>query len=795
MCGEPEQQSGNSPSNTCENVLSNSQGSTTHNSMEVLNEQEGDPISELLELAAENDLEGFKEAIKDDKARTFGFGSWYSRKSGTTRMVLEQRNPAMIASLYGSVDVLKYILGLCDSYGQINMACGSDGSTALHCAAAGGSLRAIETVKLLLEHGADLNVVDAQGRRPADVIASFPRLKHVKETLEIILEVASEATIFPRIDIFERLECDEPFQSLDFNRSSVVGDDDVLPVAISSSSGTSSQSPSSSPRESDKCTAKEGNEKSREYPIDPSIPDIKNSMYTTDEFRMFSFKIRPCSRAYSHDWTECPFVHPGENARRRDPRRYHYSCVPCPDFRKGSCRRGDACEYAHGVFECWLHPAQYRTRLCKDGTDCARRVCFFAHKTHELRPLYVSSGSSITSPRDVTTMSPPPGPGSPSSSLMMSSFSLSNNAVVQVNHGTTPCLSPSSSPANSLSGAWSSSSNLPPLHLPGMSLHASRLRSALNARDLSLDDLGRMSEFDGQILSETSSISSQALSTQARLNAAIAASASGTSSSRVGQYKGLEVSVSPTNLEDIFASEMVSSPQSTMHDSLMIETQMKPSSQAFMSISDQMQIQMQRQTALESLVQGSPKHYTATQTLGLSEFNLQCPPNLYPSTQTLTLSEPNLQGSPRQYSLTQSPSYNLGSLGRMSSFGGLDVDKKTSNGGALKPGLLAVQASFSQGDKKSHSSRELGANSPLCGWGSPTGKLEWGMQREDLSRFKKSSSFDLRERQEEAWVETIVKEESGINASVSEDCASSRDADLSVLGSWMENMHLDQIVA
>ncbi|CAA6654769.1 unnamed protein product [Spirodela intermedia] len=95
---------------------------------------------------------------------------------------------------------------------------------------------------------------------------------------------------------------------------------------------------------------------------------------------MYTFKVKPCSRAYSHDWTECPFVHPGENARRRDPRKYHYSCVPCPEFRKGSCRNGDACEYAHGVFECWLHPAQYRTRLCKDETGCTRRVCFFAHK-------------------------------------------------------------------------------------------------------------------------------------------------------------------------------------------------------------------------------------------------------------------------------------------------------------------------------------------------------------------------------------------------------------------------------
>ncbi|OAY70230.1 Zinc finger CCCH domain-containing protein 29 [Ananas comosus] len=99
-----------------------------------------------------------------------------------------------------------------------------------------------------------------------------------------------------------------------------------------------------------------------------------NGIYSTDEFRMYAFKVKPCSRAYSHDWTKCPFVHPGENARRRNPRKFLYSCVPCPEFRKGSCRHGDACEYAHGVFESWLHPAQYRTRLSKDETGCARRV-------------------------------------------------------------------------------------------------------------------------------------------------------------------------------------------------------------------------------------------------------------------------------------------------------------------------------------------------------------------------------------------------------------------------------------
>ncbi|CAM0880168.1 unnamed protein product [Alopecurus aequalis] len=116
--------------------------------------------------------------------------------------------------------------------------------------------------------------------------------------------------------------------------------------------------------------------------------------YACDEFRMYDFKVRRCARGRSHDWTECPFAHPGEKARRRDPRKYHYSGTACPDFRKGGCKRGDACEYAHGVFECWLHPARYRTQPCKDGTACRRRVCFFAHTPDQLRAMPTPQHSS-----------------------------------------------------------------------------------------------------------------------------------------------------------------------------------------------------------------------------------------------------------------------------------------------------------------------------------------------------------------------------------------------------------------
>ncbi|KAG0492158.1 hypothetical protein HPP92_005556 [Vanilla planifolia] len=129
---------------------------------------------------------------------------------------------------------------------------------------------------------------------------------------------------------------------------------------------------------------------------DPESDEVKLfdppiDAYSCDDFRIYEFKVRRCPRGRSHDWTECPYAHPGEKARRRDPRKYHYLGTSCPDFRKGCCKKGDACEFAHGVFESWLHPSRYRTQPCKDGKACLRRVCFFAHTPEQLRVVPNSS--------------------------------------------------------------------------------------------------------------------------------------------------------------------------------------------------------------------------------------------------------------------------------------------------------------------------------------------------------------------------------------------------------------------
>ncbi|XP_042512550.1 zinc finger CCCH domain-containing protein 54-like isoform X2 [Macadamia integrifolia] len=113
--------------------------------------------------------------------------------------------------------------------------------------------------------------------------------------------------------------------------------------------------------------------------------DWTESMCHLDDFRMYVFKIKKCPRNRSHDWTCCPFAHRGEKARRRDPCRFNYAAIACPEFRNGKCPKGDSCEFAHGIFEFWLHPAKYRTRSCNAGQYCQRKVCFFAHAPEQLR--------------------------------------------------------------------------------------------------------------------------------------------------------------------------------------------------------------------------------------------------------------------------------------------------------------------------------------------------------------------------------------------------------------------------
>ncbi|KAE8666734.1 Zinc finger CCCH domain-containing protein 66 [Hibiscus syriacus] len=449
-------------------------------------------LSVLLEFSASNDLIAFRTAVEEEGHEIDEPSLWYGRRLGSKKLGFEERTPLLIASLFGSKDVVNYIVesGRVD----VNRACGSDGATALHCAAAGGSFDSAEVIKTLLDASADTDSLDANGNRPSDLIA--PVWKSAFGLRKKVLEPLLKG-------------------------SGSVNEIDSLLAQLGNEMGGMEEQEYAMPR-----VSKDGTEK-KEYPVDLTLPDIKNGIYGTDEFRIYTFKVKPCSRAYSHDWTVCPFVHPGENARRRDPRKYHYSCVPCPEFRKGSCRHGDNCEYAHGIFECWLHPAQYRTRLCKDETNCTRRVCFFAHKPEELRPLYASTGSAVPSPRSYLATSSSLDMGS------MSPLALGSPSVMIPPTSTLP-LTPTGSSSPMAGSMWPNQSNIIP---PTLQLSGSRLKTTISARDMDLD-------------MELLGLESHRRRQQKHWNNSAVFFASDDRSGELNRFEG----VKPTNLEDIFGS-------------------------------------------------------------------------------------------------------------------------------------------------------------------------------------------------------------------------------------------------
>ena len=45
-------------------------------------------------------------------------------------------------------------------------------------------------------------------------------------------------------------------------------------------------------------------------------------------------QVTPCTKRFVHDWVTCPLSHPGEKAKRRDPRKSGYTGIACPAMKK-----------------------------------------------------------------------------------------------------------------------------------------------------------------------------------------------------------------------------------------------------------------------------------------------------------------------------------------------------------------------------------------------------------------------------------------------------------------------------
>ncbi|RRT33864.1 hypothetical protein B296_00054514, partial [Ensete ventricosum] len=609
----------------------------------------------LLELAASDDLAAFKRAVEEDGYSVDAAALWYGRSSDRG-MGYQQRTPLMIAALYGSTAVIGYILA--GHPAEAARRAASDGATALHCAAAGGSAASLEAVKLLIGASADVvDALDASGNRPGDVIA-----RQSSTTAAKSLEVLLKAPVCPRV---------------------------------------------SSPAKEE--PAKQGEKK--EYPPDLTLPDIKTGIYGTDEFRMYTFKVKPCSRAYSHDWTECPFVHPGENARRRDPRKYSYSCVPCPEFRKGSCRNGDACEYAHGVFESWLHPAQYRTRLCKDETGCNRRVCFFAHKPEELRTV----NPSVASVNGMVSSSPR------SSSPGLSSLDMATALMLMQQPGSP--MSPSAASSGlGATAAWVNQTGGVMTPPPALQLPSSRLKASLSARDLDFDlDLLGLEGYQQKLIDEITKAASP------RANW-------GTNSLAEGYQQKLIDEITKT-----------ASPRANWGTNSLAASRISEYSDLLGSVDPSLLIQLQGLSTRQTGAQfQSPSALQKHQSQLLSGYG----GNLSSSPPVAATSSFGLDHAMAKAIMNS----------RASAFA------KRSQSFCDRGATAGRQSTLS-----AMTTAAVAAPSLLSDWGSPDGKLDWGVQGEELNKLRKSSSFAFRgaapatastgmNEPDLSWVHSLVKD-------------------------------------
>ncbi|CAI9297959.1 unnamed protein product [Lactuca saligna] len=96
--------------------------------MDYIEGQKQDKIASniliLLEFVAVDDLEGFKLVVEEDGFNINDSDLWYGRSIGSKKMMLEESTPIMIASMFGSKRVTKFILGF--TFVDVNKAYGSD---------------------------------------------------------------------------------------------------------------------------------------------------------------------------------------------------------------------------------------------------------------------------------------------------------------------------------------------------------------------------------------------------------------------------------------------------------------------------------------------------------------------------------------------------------------------------------------------------------------------------------------------------------------------------------------------
>ena len=261
------------------------------------------------------------------------------------------KNKRSMLQLAAAMQAVKCVQLLLDAGADARLASPSDGKTALHVACdCKPSMASARVIAMLVQHGADRDAVDFNGHVPGHNlrVATAPSRAAPISSTSLTLSDAGDAHKSAFEGQVERHNSSKSFNHCHHTR-----------LASSKSALVTNVS---------------------------DLEMMDGVDYGSSHFRMFHYKVDTCPHEDCiHDMDACPYVHPGDKSRRRNPGLVSYQPVPCPHFRKGNCRLGDVCPLSHGVFECWLHPSKYRTQLCTEGSKCGRDLCFFAHSVEELR--------------------------------------------------------------------------------------------------------------------------------------------------------------------------------------------------------------------------------------------------------------------------------------------------------------------------------------------------------------------------------------------------------------------------
>ena len=137
--------------------------------------------SPILAAVALDQVDALAAALADARLPLDGFLEWRGA-DGSSGAPPQQRTLLSIAAHQGALNVMAALLA---AGANPRAASPGDGSTPLHCAAAGASGKTFEAIQLLLSAGADKDALDAAGRKPVDLLLGVMEAAQATEDAEV----------------------------------------------------------------------------------------------------------------------------------------------------------------------------------------------------------------------------------------------------------------------------------------------------------------------------------------------------------------------------------------------------------------------------------------------------------------------------------------------------------------------------------------------------------------------------------------------------------------------------------